>query len=458
MSRPRGAWGSVRRLPSGRWQARFRVDGVRLVAPTTFRTKPDAEAFLAATRTDLERGSWLPLDRGQLPLREYAWTWLDQKTNLRRRSWEQYEICLRRHVLPLLGDLELSAITTANVREWRAGLLRAGSPGLPTVAKAYRVLHAVLATAVEDELIERNPCVLRGATAERSPERPVATVSQVLALASAIDPSLQVLVLLAGFTGLRLGELQALRRDRLNLEERTLRVNEQIQELASGKMVFGPPKSDAGYRTISIPEAIIPALVDHLAHCGAEPDSLVFASSAGTPVSRKTLYRHWHDALRAVGLCGFRFHDLRHTANTLSAMTGASTRELMARMGHSSPRAALIYQHATAARDAAIAGAISDLIAEQLDSVSSESGEVLWDPAQEANEHGHGPSASAGTRGLVGGGRSPARDESPGLSKLSHQGSESPGSGCGARRRPPIGTSSVVLHGTDWLCRAAQRA
>jgi len=75
--------------------------------------------------------------------------------------------------------------------------------------------------------------------------------------------------------------------------------------------------------------------------------------------------RVWHPACEAVGIEGLRFHDLRHTGNTLAAATGASTRELMARMGHASPRAALIYQHASADRDAAIARALSDLAAAQ---------------------------------------------------------------------------------------------
>jgi integrase len=361
--RRRASWGSVRLLSSGRWQARYQIDGIRHRAPTTFRTRYGAEAFLAATRADLERGSWASPRRGRILLRDYARTWLDQKVNLRPRSREQYGINLRRHVLPLLGDLELVNLTTARVREWRANLLRTGSPGPSTVAKAYRLLHAVMATAVEDELIARSPCVVRGATAERPVGRPIASIRDVLALAKAIEPRLSLLVLLAGFTGLRLGELRALRRDRIDVARGTLRVVDQLQELASGQSFVGPPKSDAGRRTIALPAALLPALEEHLAaYCKEEPGSYVFASASGTPLARKTIYRHWSRAVQQVGLVGFRFHDLRHTANTLSASTGASTRELMARMGHSSPRAALIYQHATSERDAAIAEAVSRLI------------------------------------------------------------------------------------------------
>lgn len=82
------------------------------------------------------------------------------------------------------------------------------------------------------------------------------------------------------------------------------------------------------------------------------------------PLHRKTFYRNWNKATAVADLAGFDFHDLRHTGNTLAAAAGASTKELMARMGHSSPRAALIYEHATKDREAAIASALSDVIVE----------------------------------------------------------------------------------------------
>jgi integrase len=92
-------------------------------------------------------------------------------------------------------------------------------------------------------------------------------------------------------------------------------------------------------------------------------DGLVFSGTKGQPMRRATFYTAWARAIAAVDVDpDLRLHDLRHTGNTLAASTGASTKELMARLGHSSPRAALIYQHATAERDAAIAGALSDLI------------------------------------------------------------------------------------------------
>jgi integrase len=360
----KAAWGSVRQLASGRWQARYQVGRVRFVAPVTFRTRREAESYLSSTRTDLERGTWQPVDHSPLPLREYATRWMEQRDNLRPRSRDQYELQLRLRILPRLGDVDLSDLTVARVRAWRAELTRSGDRP-PTVAKAYRLLHAIMATALEDELILRNPCVLRGASTERPAERPVATVQEVFDLADAMDPKLRMMVLLAGFTGLRLGELLALRKDRVDLDACTVQVVEQYQELASGELILGPPKTAAGHRTVCVPEEILGDLREHLGqHTAPGPQALLFGSEVALerPISRKTFYRQWRRAVTATGMSDFRFHDLRHTANTLTALTGASTKELMARMGHASARAALIYLHATPQRDREIATALSKVI------------------------------------------------------------------------------------------------
>jgi integrase len=135
------------------------------------------------------------------------------------------------------------------------------------------------------------------------------------------------------------------------------------RQLADGTLVLGPPKTDAGRRIVAIPAVIVPDLEAHLAEWATPgPDNLVFPASSGRPFRTATLHAAWHRALRCAGLVGLRFHDLRHTGNTLAAAAGASTKELMSRMGHASPRAALIYQHASRDRDAAIAENLSNLV------------------------------------------------------------------------------------------------
>src|SRR5207247_5674084 len=104
-------------------------------------------------------------------------------------------------------------------------------------------------------------------------------------------------------------------------------------------------------------------LVTHLdRYVGPGDDALVFVGAKGARLRRANWWPIWREATRTVGVEGLRLHDLRHTCNTLTAATGASTRELMHRMGHASARAALRYQHATRDRDAVIATALNDLI------------------------------------------------------------------------------------------------
>jgi integrase len=180
-----------------------------------------------------------------------------------------------------------------------------------------------------------------------------------------LAPKYRVMALLATWAGLRFGEAAGLKRCDVDLDAEIVRVERQLQELAGGRLVEGLPKTDAGRRLISLPPHIVPELRLHL-DTYVDPDlsSLVFTSPDGTPLRRSNFNRRvWQPACRAIGLAEFRFHDLRHTGNTFAASTGASTKELMARMGHASSRAALIYQHATRDRDRALADALSRLVA-----------------------------------------------------------------------------------------------
>ncbi len=360
-------FGSVRRLPSGRWQVRYVTpDGEIVTAPTTFAAKGDAGRFLDGVRTDLERGHWVDPNAGRLSLEAFARRWLHERP-LRPRTKELYEGLLDLHVLPSLGEVELNRITAAKVRSWHADLLSGPYPGDSTTAKAYRLLRSILNTAVEDGRIASNPCQIDGAGRERPDERPVATVAEVYALADAVGAEHRLLVLLACFAGLRLGELQALRRKHVDLDRAAVRIVEQTLVLKDGTHLTGPPKTDAGVRVVALPETVVDELRKHLVAVPDDPEALVLGRPGNRPFRRATLYTAWHAATKRLGMEGFRIHDLRHTGNTLAAATGASTKELMARMGHASPRAALIYQHATRDRDVVIAKALDGMIRDVLD-------------------------------------------------------------------------------------------
>lgn len=360
-------FGSVRRLPSGRWQARYR-DGSGVARSRTFPTRGDASRHLARIRTDIDRGDWFDPEAGRQLLQTYAEAWLSKRRvrgrRLAPRTSERYRALLRVHILPVLGHLPLSRLDPPAVRRWHATLLEAGVPGPATVAKAYRLLHAICSSAVVEQKIARNPCLIPGASIETNPERPIASLDQVYALAEAVGERWRALVLLGTFCGLRFGELAGLTRANVDLELGVV-VHADLDELDGGRLQPGEVKSAASRRTVSIPAALFDEIRHHLdtyAQPGAEGP--VFVGPGGGRLRRSNFRKQvWLPATRAAGLDGLRFHDLRHTGNTLAASTGASTRELMARMGHASARAALIYQHATRDRDAVIAAALSDLIA-----------------------------------------------------------------------------------------------
>ncbi len=153
---------------------------------------------------------------------------------------------------------------------------------MSATAKAYRLLRAVLMTAADDRIIPRNPCRIRGAGDEKPDERPVLTVAQVFDLSDRMtDRRFRALVLLATFASLRWGEAIALTRDDIDLAARTVSVRRQYVEL-TGQLVVGPPKSQAGTRTVAIPASIIPALRDHLdSYVGSDGTALVFTGPRG---------------------------------------------------------------------------------------------------------------------------------------------------------------------------------
>ncbi|HVA05468.1 MAG TPA: site-specific integrase [Acidimicrobiales bacterium] len=357
---------SIRKKSSGRYEARYRDPSGRSRGKT-FATKKAAQDFLDRTGVDIGDRAWRDPALAKVLLSEYTTWWLENRPELRPRTHELYEGLLRLHIEPYLGECRFELLTTAAVRTWHAGLLRAGKPGPVTVAKAYRLLRTILNDAVEDGLLARNPCSIRGAGIEHSPERPVATIVEVYRLADAIEKRYRLMVLLATFCGLRLGELLALRRDRVNLVNGRIEVTEQRQELSGGTRYYGPPKTAAGVRSVALPPHLVAEVEQHLsAWVPPELDAFLFTGPKTASLRRATFDTAWNRARSAVGLDHLHFHDLRHTGNTLAASTGASTKELMARMGHASARAALIYQHASEDRDAVIAAKLSALTEEAL--------------------------------------------------------------------------------------------
>ena len=274
-------------------------------------------------------------------------------------AWSRTARTFARHLAPGFESKTIAEIKEGHVRRWRKKRLD-DQVSAVTTAKAYRLLKAIMNTAADDGLIRRNPCRIKGAGQEKSPERPVLTVAQVYALADAIDPRYRALVLLAAFGSLRWGELAALRRSDIDLPALAIRVERQLTETARGGLAFGPPKSDAGLRGVPVPGVIAADVQQHLdLYAQDDEDALVFTSPTGTPLRHGNFYRRvWLPAVKKAGMTAVHFHDLRHAGNQFTADAGANLRELMARMGHSSTRAAMIYLHSTDERQRTLADAV----------------------------------------------------------------------------------------------------
>ena len=244
-----------------------------------FASKADAARYLAMVEADLHRGAWADPKLGRITLAEWSKRWQATTTNLRPTTRDLYAYLLRRFLLPTFGKAALSSIDVLAVRSWLASL-QAQGVSASTRAKVYRLLSRILGAAVEAGYLLRNPCTVKGAGQERAPEMRFATVAQVGALAEAIGPRYRALVLVAAYGGLRWGELVGLRVRRVDLLHGRVTVVEQVAEV-NGKLLPGPPKTEAGRRTVTLPAAA-GALAQHLAAFAEPgPDGLVFPAPEG---------------------------------------------------------------------------------------------------------------------------------------------------------------------------------
>lgn len=375
---PRRSFGSLRILASGNHQARYVRPGTRqwVNAPTTFDTHQAAEMWLATVRADLSRGAWMPPDSTVL-FGSYAETWLAERT-LRPRTRALYRKLLDARILPTFALSPWRAITPAAVRAWHAQ-----QPKTPTrTAHAYGLLATICKTAVDDGLLQASPCRIRGAGAvKRAGKTTPATLEELAVIVEAIPLRYRLMVLLAAWCSLRYGELTELRGKDIDTRAGIIHVRRGVAWVDGEPVVGTPditrptsepvvddPKSEAGRRDVAIPPHLLPAVRAHILSVGAGRSGLLWPAAHGpTPdnptghMRPQSFYRVYHPARAAAGREDLRFHDLRHTGAVLAAATGATIAELMARLGHSTPAAAMRYQHAAQERDVQIAAALSKL-------------------------------------------------------------------------------------------------
>lgn len=354
-------FGNVRRRSSGRWQARYRHEGAWYTAPHTFQAKADATAWLSTIQADILRGAWVDPRAGKQTFEDYAESWLAGRSDLRPTTRAKYDQLLRGHLIPKFGAREIARLAPSDIRTWYHGL---AGEHQATADDAYRLLRAILNTAVADELLVKSPCVVKGAGSVRAAERPVISMQDVVRALEAVPERYRVGLLLAAWCQLRRGELLGLQRRHVDILNGTIRIEQAWVVTAAGVSVLGPPKTQAGTRTLNVPGHVLPHLSKHLERfTGEHSEAWLLSGPDGGPLSARTISRYWDKARRSIGRPELHLHDLRHSGLTWSAATGASVAELMRRGGHASPAAALRYQHATEDRDKALADALTVLAA-----------------------------------------------------------------------------------------------
>lgn len=349
----RAHFGSVRKLPSGRYQASYWHNATRHIGSETFKTKGDAHAWLSSVETDIRRGAWVNPSEGRQTLAYWAERWLAATVHLRATTRRGYEVALRTHVLTTFGQMPVERIDQPAVKAWVAELARKGSaPG--TIAGARKVLRLVLGTAVDAKALATNPCDRVRVPRGRREEMHFLSAEQVEAVADAIEhppirraghgatptgrhhfPEYAALVRLAAYSGLRAGEIAGLRVRRVDLLKGRVQVAETLTDVDGTLVSSGTTKTNK-VRTVPVPRFIAGELAPLLA--GKSPEDYVFASPEGGPLRHSNFYRrHFRPAVDRAGLPdGVRFHDLRHTYAGFLIAEGAHPKAIMERMGHSS--------------------------------------------------------------------------------------------------------------------------
>lgn len=341
---------SIAKREGGRWRARYR-DAAGKEHSRHFVRKVDAQAWLDAVTTAVQTGAYTDPRRSRITVAEWAMRWFATKVDLKATTRRGYEGALRVHVMPRWADVKLADITHEQIAAWIAELRGTGLSA-STVRQVHRVFSLVLALAVRDGRLARNPA--DGVPLPRAArgQQVFLTHSQLGALADAARRD-RLVILFLGYTGVRYGEMAALRVRNLDLLRRRVLIAEAVADV-NGRAVFDTPKNHQR-RTVPLPRFLADELAGHVA--GKSVDDYVFAAEKGGVLHLRNFRRNSFDpAVAATGLDGLTPHALRHTAASLAIASGANVKVVQTMLGHKSATMTLdLYGH---------------LMADQLDQVA----------------------------------------------------------------------------------------
>ncbi len=360
--------GSIQKRGKGSWRLVFDLErdhtGKRRQKVVSFKgNRKSAEAELRRLLSTHENGGFV--EPGKLLVKEFLEQWLADHGTLKvsAKTAERYaEIC-RQHLIPALGHHKLSKLHALHIQASYTEAInsgrRDGKGGLSprTVLQHHRVLRMALQRAVKFELIARNPADAVDAPRFEKKKMVVLDEAQVATLLNgAQGTSLYVPTLLAATTGMRRGEILALRWSALDLERGTVAVVQSLEQRIGG-LHFKEPKTERGKRSITLPSVTIEALRQHKARqarqrlqlgLGRDDNGLVCARYDGEPRSPQSLTREFKGLVAKLDIPRITFHGLRHSHATQLLRAGIHPKVAQERLGHSTIATTMdLYSHVT---------------------------------------------------------------------------------------------------------------
>jgi len=289
--------------------------------------------------------------------------WIDTVEDGKRRRSEQSvkrdRSLIDRHILPVWADVPLVQVEWSAVEKWVSGLVKKGLAPT-TIRKIFGLFSGAMEKAVDRRVIDRNPCRGVELPQKRDTEVEHLEPAEVRAIAESITDRFRCMVLLGGFTGMRIGEVAGLTVPKLNLEAGTVNVDYTLTREGDLK----EPKTKTSRRCLALPDFLVQELLVHLAKFSPGPDGLVFTMPEGGPIHFRNFdRRHWQPAcLKAIGR-KVRFHTLRHSHTVMLQAAQVDPKLIMSRLGHSNLGTTYnVYAHSSAALDKVVATAVDYLI------------------------------------------------------------------------------------------------
>jgi integrase len=380
--------GHIRRRGERSWELKFDLGrdektGKRITQFHSFKgTKKEAEQKLRELLGSVDKGSYVA--RSNLTVGEHVTSRIAQWEALQKispKTAERYYELLNNQIIPHIGQAPLQKLRPADIESWHATLKTAGRKDgrggitAQTIRHAHRLLSKALKEGMRHDLVARNV-----ASSEQPPkvERKEVVVldrDQVRLLVERLRGHVYYpIAITALFTGMRRGELLALKWHRVALDSKQITVCEAVEETRRGGIRFKTPKTDSGTRDVSLPDIVIETLRDHrrqqlelrvrLGLGKLADDALVFPALDGSPQSPHAFSREWGDVAAKIELPAITFHSLRHTHASHLIDAGIDVVKISRRLGHSKPTVTLdVYAHLLDKRDDKSSAAINAAVA-----------------------------------------------------------------------------------------------